>query len=90
MAVTIEAVQAALKDLIDPNTEKDYLLTRSAKNIKVAGADVSLDIELGYPAKTQIDEIRRTVIEKLKTIRESAISAPTSASTSSLIPCNAA
>jgi ATP-binding protein involved in chromosome partitioning len=68
MAVTIEAVQAALKDLIDPNTEKDYLSTRSAKNIKVAGADVSLDIELGYPAKTQIDEIRRTVIEKLKTI----------------------
>jgi len=68
MAVTIEAVQAALKDLIDPNTEKDYLSTRSAKNIKVTGADVSLDIELGYPAKTQIDEIRRTVIEKLKTI----------------------
>lgn len=68
MAVTIEAVQAALKDLIDPNTEKDYLSTRSAKNIKVEGADVSLEIELGYPAKTQLDEIRRAVIEKLRTI----------------------
>jgi ATP-binding protein involved in chromosome partitioning len=68
MAVTIEAVQAALKDLIDPNTHKDYLSTRSAKNIKVEGSDVALDIELGYPAKTQLDEIRRAVIAKLRTI----------------------
>jgi len=68
MAVTIEAVQAALKDLIDPNTQKDYVSTRSAKNIKVDGDDVSLDIELGYPAKTQVDGIRRSVIAALRTI----------------------
>ena len=68
MAVTIEAVQAALKDLIDPNTRKDFVSTRSTKNIKVEGNDVSLDIELGYPAKTQIDDIRRDVIAKLGTI----------------------
>ncbi|MBN8449793.1 MAG: iron-sulfur cluster carrier protein ApbC [Candidatus Accumulibacter sp.] len=70
MAVTNEAVQAALKDLIDPNTHKDYLSTRSARNIKVDGADVSLDIELGYPAKTQLDEVRRAVITRLRTIPE--------------------
>ena len=68
MAVTIEAVQAALKNLIDPNTQKDYLSTRSAKNIKVEGNDVSLDIELGYPAKTQLDSIRQSVIAQLNTI----------------------
>ena len=43
MAVTNEAVQAALKDLIDPNTRKDYLSTRSARNIKVDGTNVSID-----------------------------------------------
>jgi ATP-binding protein involved in chromosome partitioning len=68
MAVTMEAVQAALKDLIDPNTQKDYLSTRSAKNIKIEGDDVSLDIELGYPAKTQLGEIGQAVTAKLKTI----------------------
>jgi ATP-binding protein involved in chromosome partitioning len=68
MAIGTETVQAALKDLIDPNTKKDYVSTRSARNIKVTGADVALDIELGYPAKTQIDEIRRTVIGKLAAI----------------------
>lgn len=68
MSVTVEAVQAALKNLIDPNTQKDYVSGRAAKNIKVEGADVSLDIELGYPAKTQIDSIRRAVITQLRTI----------------------
>jgi len=59
MAVSNDAVQTALKNLIDPNTQKDYVSTRSAKNIKVDGDKVSLDIELGYPAKTQIDGIAR-------------------------------
>ena len=68
MAVTIDAVQTALKDLIDPNTQKDYVSTRSAKNIKVDGDKVSLDIELGYPAKTQLDGIRSAVIAAISTI----------------------
>jgi ATP-binding protein involved in chromosome partitioning len=68
MSVTVEAVQAALKELIDPNTQKSYLSGRSEKSIKIEGGDVSLDIELGYPAKTQIDGIRRAVINQLKTI----------------------
>ena len=42
MTVTMEAVQTALKNLIDPNTKKDYVSTRSAKNIKVDGEQVSL------------------------------------------------
>jgi len=66
MAVTTEAVQAALKELIDPNTQKDYVSTRSVRNIRIDGADLSLDIELGYPARTQLDDIRRAVITKLR------------------------
>ncbi len=68
MAVTIEAVQAALKDLIDPNTQKDFISTRSAKNIKVDGDKVSLDVELGYPAKTQIELIRNAVEAAIKAV----------------------
>ncbi|MFZ5464937.1 MAG: iron-sulfur cluster carrier protein ApbC [Pseudomonadota bacterium] len=68
MSITDQQVQAALKELTDPNTGKDYVTSRSAKNIKIDGADVSVDIELGYPAKTQIDAIRREVIAKLKTL----------------------
>ncbi|HEX5337957.1 MAG TPA: iron-sulfur cluster carrier protein ApbC [Gallionella sp.] len=59
-------VQGALKNLIDPNTKKDFVSGKSVKNIKVAGADVSLDILLGYPAKSVWDEIRAMVEAHLK------------------------
>jgi len=68
MAATMQAVEAALKELTDPNTRKDYWSSRSARNIKLDGADVTLDIELGYPAKTQIEDIRLRVIGRLKAI----------------------
>ncbi|WP_301102238.1 iron-sulfur cluster carrier protein ApbC [Propionivibrio sp.] len=68
MALTLDAVQAALKNLIDPNTKKDFLSTRSAKNIAVDGDKVSLDVELGYPAKTQVDGIRGMVEAALKAV----------------------
>ena len=68
MSITTEQVQDALKSVIDPNTGRDFLATKSAKNIKVAGSDISLDIELGYPAKSQIELLRRDVIKALKAI----------------------
>jgi ATP-binding protein involved in chromosome partitioning len=68
MAVTVEAVQAALAALVDPNTQKDFVSTRSAKNIRVDGDKVSLDVELGYPAKTQVDGIRSAVVAAVKAI----------------------
>jgi ATP-binding protein involved in chromosome partitioning len=68
MAISELQVQTALKELTDPNTGKDYVSSRSARNIRVSGADVSLDVELGYPAQSQIDGIRKAVIDKLKAI----------------------
>jgi ATP-binding protein involved in chromosome partitioning len=59
-------VQGVLKQLVDSNTGKDYLTTRSARNIKVSGSDVALDIELGYPGKTQQEPVRRQVTQALK------------------------
>jgi ATP-binding protein involved in chromosome partitioning len=68
MTISNLQVETALKEIVDPNTGKDFIATKSAKNIKVDGNDVSVDILLGYPAKSQIDGIRRQVIEKLKGI----------------------
>ena len=68
MAVTAESVTAALTQLIDPNTKKDFVSTRSAKNIKVDGGKVSLDVELGYPAKTQVEAIRAAVVDAIKAL----------------------
>lgn len=51
-------VQAALKQLTDPNTKKDFVSGKAVKNVKVSGNDVTLDIQLGYPAKSVWGEIK--------------------------------
>ena len=68
MSVSELQVQVALKEITDPNTGKDFIATKSARNIKVSGSDVSLDVQLGYPAKTQIELIRKMVQAKLGAI----------------------
>ncbi len=68
MSINEQTIQEALKAVIDPNTGKDLVSTRSVKNIKIDGNDVSLDVELGYPAKSQIDLIRKLVIDALKAV----------------------
>jgi ATP-binding protein involved in chromosome partitioning len=68
MSMTLESVQTALSAVIDPNTGKDLLSSKSAKNIKIDGANVALDVELGYPAKSQISLIRSAVEAALQAL----------------------
>jgi ATP-binding protein involved in chromosome partitioning len=58
--------RAALAKLVDPNTGKDFVSSRSVKGVKVSGADVQVDIELGYPGKSQFEPIRRELAAALK------------------------
>ncbi|HSA89404.1 MAG TPA: P-loop NTPase, partial [Burkholderiales bacterium] len=64
MSVTEASAQAALSKLVDPNTGRD--LARAARNIRISGDEVSLEIELGYPGKSQHDPFRREVVQALK------------------------
>ena len=68
MSITVEDVKAALAQVIDPNTHKDFVSSKTVKNLKVDGNDISLDIELGYPAKSQIDLIRKSVLAALRVL----------------------
>ena len=69
MSISIETVKTALSQVIDPNTGKDLVSSKSAKNIRVEGNDVMLDVELGYPAKSQIENLRRSVIAAVRGIK---------------------
>jgi ATP-binding protein involved in chromosome partitioning len=66
MSLSIERVNEVLSNLVDPNTGKDLASSRAARNIKVDGDQVSLDIELGYPAASQLEPIRRMVSDALQ------------------------
>jgi ATP-binding protein involved in chromosome partitioning len=68
LSITIEAVKAALSGVVDPNTGRDLVTGKSAKNIKLEGNDVSLEIELGYPAKSQLDGLRRAAIAAVRAL----------------------
>ena len=68
MSVTEQHVQAALKDLIDPNTQKDFVSTKSVRNIKIDGGKVTLDVVLAYPAKLVMGDIQKMVEDKVKTV----------------------
>ncbi|MDE2204952.1 MAG: iron-sulfur cluster carrier protein ApbC, partial [Burkholderiaceae bacterium] len=68
MSVTIEQITEALRGVVDPNTERDLVSSKSVRNIRVDGGEVSLDVELGYPAKSQFDMIRKLVIGALRQV----------------------
>jgi ATP-binding protein involved in chromosome partitioning len=68
MSITAEDVKTALTAVIDPNTQKDFVSSKSVKNIRIDGADVALDIELGYPAKSQLSMIGAAVTRALQAL----------------------
>ncbi|MFZ6647487.1 iron-sulfur cluster carrier protein ApbC [Undibacterium sp. TJN25] len=65
MSITAEEIKTALSGVIDPNTGKDLVSSKTVKNIKIEGADISLDVELGYPAKSQWDSIGAAAAEAI-------------------------
>jgi ATP-binding protein involved in chromosome partitioning len=62
MSVAETALLDALKAVTDPNTGRDLVSGRQLKNLKVEGGDVSFDVELGYPAKSQLPALRKALI----------------------------
>ncbi len=68
MAVTETGLMDALKAVIDPNTGQDFVSTRAIKNVSITDGDVAFDVELGYPAKSQIPEFRKALVAAAKTV----------------------
>ncbi|RST53605.1 iron-sulfur cluster carrier protein ApbC [Variovorax sp. MHTC-1] len=66
MAVTQAALSEALKTVLDPNTGKDFVSTKALKNLQIHEGDVSFDIELGYPAKSQVPAMRKALVAAAK------------------------
>jgi len=63
-----EALAQALKSVLDPNTGKDFVSTKALKNVQIHEGDVSFDIELGYPAKSQMPALRKALVAAAKTV----------------------
>src|ERR1700730_14315748 len=68
MPPTEKDVLAAVSELIDPVTGRNYVDSKSAKNVRVEGERVSLDIVLGYPARGVLETVRKQVSERVARI----------------------
>jgi ATP-binding protein involved in chromosome partitioning len=62
------ALLQALQAVIDPNTQQDFVSTRQLKNLRISGGDVAFDIELGYPAASQIDALRSALVAAARSV----------------------
>jgi ATP-binding protein involved in chromosome partitioning len=68
MAITEADIQSRLRALTDPNTGKDFVSGKAVKKVQVDGADVAVDIQLGYPAKSQHEALRKLIAQDLAAV----------------------
>ena len=54
MAVTEIEINQALQSVIDPHTGKDFVSTKSIKDIRLQDGELSFELALGYPAQSQL------------------------------------
>ncbi|MCX7815600.1 MAG: iron-sulfur cluster carrier protein ApbC [Tepidimonas ignava] len=62
MSIDTQALLQALQAVVDPNTGKDFVTTKALKNLQVHGDEVAFEVELGYPARSQHDALRRQLV----------------------------
>jgi ATP-binding protein involved in chromosome partitioning len=68
MSASQEQLLQALSAVTDPNTGLDFVSTKALKNLQVSDGDVSFDVELGYPAKSQIPQLRTALVAAAKQV----------------------
>ena len=68
MSIDRAQIDAALATVVDPNTGRDLVASKSVRNLTVNGASLALDVVLGYPARSQFEALRSRVLEALRAV----------------------
>jgi ATP-binding protein involved in chromosome partitioning len=68
MPVQESALLDALRRVVDPETGRDFVATRQLRNLRVEADQVSFDVELGYPAKSTVEGLRRALIDAARSV----------------------
>ena len=61
-------VEAALREVIDPYLEQDLVSAKAIKRIAVNGAEIAVDVVLGYPAKGYQDDLAAQLRQRIEAI----------------------
>ena len=63
-----DQILIALTTVIDPNTGKDFVTSKSIKNLQITDSEVAFDVELAYPAKSQFPAFRKSLIAAARSV----------------------
>jgi ATP-binding protein involved in chromosome partitioning len=66
--VSESSVLDALRAVVDPNTGRDFVTAKQLRNLRLDGGDLSFEVELGYPAKSQIASLRKLLIDGARAV----------------------
>ncbi len=68
MSTTETALLDALRSVVDPNTGLDFVSTKLLKNLRIDGRDVAFEVELGYPAKSQLPALETALVAAARSV----------------------
>lgn len=68
MTITPQQIETTLKQIVDPTTGKDYVTSKALRDIRIDHNQVLVEIELGYPARSVLENVRQQVAEALQAI----------------------
>jgi len=61
MALSEAEVMACLKNVVDPNTGRDFVAGKAVRKISIGAGEVAIDMALGYPARSQHEALKKQV-----------------------------
>ncbi|HSC62746.1 MAG TPA: P-loop NTPase, partial [Caldimonas sp.] len=68
MAIAETDLLRALQAVVDPETGRDLVSAKQLRNLRIEGGDVAFDVELGYPARSQADSLRKALIAAARSV----------------------
>ncbi|WP_287719761.1 P-loop NTPase, partial [Nitrosomonas sp.] len=66
--ITQQQIETILGQTIDPTTGKDYLTSKAVSDIQINQDNVSVNIELGYPANSVLNTVHQQIEQAVRTV----------------------
>jgi ATP-binding protein involved in chromosome partitioning len=68
MSLNDAALRQAISTVVDPHTGQDFVASKALKALRIDGQNVSIDVELGYPAKSLFPLWRQQLVAAIKQV----------------------
>ena len=68
MSLNDATLREAISTVVDPHTGQDFVASKALKSLRISGADVSVEVELGYPAKSLFPLWRQQLVAAIKQV----------------------